>query len=386
MNQSIHETGIATEATMGRLPQRSGGWIVTGWISGVLAASLWASPSQAEGAVQATPLWMVDRTSAAVDFNRPLGLAYDAQGDLLWVADTGNHRIRALDGSGMQIRSYQVFADSPRGPIPGEPKNLAVTRDGLLYLIDALSDRVEVMDLLGQPVRQIDPAQFKGWAAPDPNSSSAIPGDFRPVSLALDPEDHLIVAVGSHDAVIVCVASDDTILWTVDGRDAGAKPFGAITSLYMDPAGRLYITDATAEPPVRVYDSEHELLLALGTHDVGNENFSLPTAVVAASGRMWVADAIRQTIKVFALDGTYVGMVGAAGRELGDLLYPAAMATDGKDRLFVLERLGARLSAFQMSAPEISAEATTPTGRDSVGVGVDGLGGRTDILAPGASR
>jgi hypothetical protein len=79
-------------------------------------------------------------------------------------------------------------------------------------------------------------------------------------------------------------------------------------------------------------------------------------------------------------------MVGAAGRELGDLLYPAAMATDGKDRLFVVERLGARLSAFQMSAPEISAEATTPAGRDSVGVGVDGLGGRTDILAPGASR
>ncbi len=359
----------------------SGRAILLGAVAGLLAA--WASLSQAEWDAQATPLWMVDRTSAAVDFSRPLGLAYDAQGDLLWVADTGNHRIRALDGQGMQVRSYAMSVDSPRGPIPGEPKQLAVTRDGLLYVLDALSDQIEVMDLLGQPVRQIKPAELSGWTSPVSNSDPST--DYRPFALTLDGEDHLVVAVGMTHPRIACLASDDTILWTIDGTENHGRPFGAITSLYIDIFGRLYVTDASGSSPVRVYNPEHELMFELGAHDIGNENFSLPTAVVAASGRMWVADAIRQTVKVFALDGTFVGMVGAAGRELGDLLYPAALATDGKDRLFVLERVGARLSAFQMSAPTISAEAV-PGSRDSVGVGVDGLGGRTDILVPGASR
>lgn len=371
-------------------------------IIGALAAV--SVSARAEDLPLADPLWVVDRASAAIVMNQPQGLTYDAVGDLVWVADTGNHRIRVFDGEGMHVRSYDIQHQTSRGPIPGEPRSLLVSREGFVFVLDAMTEHIQVLDLLGERVREVRPGALAGWtppsaaAAQEPafaasrNFATGQPAPTdettRPVAMAFDPQDRLVLAVGGTRGIILGLTAEEQVEWTLDGTEDGGLPFGAISSLFVDPAGNLYVTDMTGPTAVRVFDPEHKQRLALGAHDVGNENFSLPTSVVAASGRMWVADAIRQTIKVFDLEGTLVGMVGGAGRGMGDLLYPAALATDGKNRLFTIERVGARLSAFQMSVPGSIAEATNPGGRDSVAVevGVDGLGGRTDILAPEARR
>jgi hypothetical protein len=107
---------------------------------------------------------------------------------------------------------------------------------------------------------------------------------------------------------------------------------------------------------VRVYAPDGRRVLAFGLHDVGNENFSLPTSVVSTpDGRIWVLDTMRQVIKVFDGEGRYLDQIGGLGRDMGALTYPSALAIDGKDRLFVLERVGARLTTFRIAEPVVQA-------------------------------
>lgn len=307
---------------------------------------------------EAVPIAVLDRVGPASFFSGPLGVAVDTTGGLIVIADTGNHRIRIFDLDGYPISSFTHWVDGPRGKQRGEPKALAVDRHGFLYVLDTMATYVDVMDLLGNPVRRIDPASFSpgGIDSTATIGPEKVGADMIPVALALDPEDLPVLAVGGQRSRIVGLDEHNRVRWTLDGSEGGGEPFGSITSLFVDGEGRIFVADGTGVPTIRGFSSDGRGFLGFGAHETGNENFSFPSSVATtADGRIWVLDTLRQVVQVYSRSGAFLGKVGGMGQEAGSFFFPSALATNGKTRLYVVDRVGARLTTFRITEQLVQA-------------------------------
>jgi len=86
------------------------------------------------------------RGSEAGEFNYPCDLIDDGQ--LLWVVDSGNHRVQGLTHQGEPILSIGSEGDSP-GNL-ALPKSAAVDSDGHLYVVDARFENIQIFDRAGR--------------------------------------------------------------------------------------------------------------------------------------------------------------------------------------------------------------------------------------------
>ncbi len=95
-----------------------------------------------------------DGMAGAASFNTPSGLALDAFGNL-YVADTGNHAVRRVSPDG---RVTTVAGDGVPGHVDGPgpaarfngPIDVAVDRDGRIFVADSYNDRIRRIDTDGQ--------------------------------------------------------------------------------------------------------------------------------------------------------------------------------------------------------------------------------------------
>jgi DNA-binding beta-propeller fold protein YncE len=168
---------------------------------------------------------------------RPSGLAVDAAGERIFVADAAAHQVVVLDPAGRLLKRI-----GGRGLDLGQfnyPTNVALDSTGRLYVADTLNFRVQVFDRSLEPLRQI-------------GSAGDLPGYFsRPKGLALDSADHL------------------------------------------------YVVDAHFES-VQIFDPEGPLLLSFGQEGSGPGEFWLPAGIhIDASDRIWIADSYNRRVQVF---------------------------------------------------------------------------------------
>ena len=89
-------------------------------------------------------------------FNAPRGLAVAADGSL-YVADSRNHRIQHFSTDGALINTWGSFADIAAGQAPGgtfnEPWDVAVGKDGSVYVTDTWNHRIQVFTPDGKFIR-----------------------------------------------------------------------------------------------------------------------------------------------------------------------------------------------------------------------------------------
>lgn len=123
-------------------------------------------------------------------FDRLSHVAVDPAGTKVFAVDTGgvsssNHHIRVFDAiSGAHIRDI-----GERGEGPGQfnlPRDIEVTRDGLVYVVDGGNFRVEVLQQDGTHVRTFGTLgrQYGQFA--------------RPKGIASDPEGNIYVSDAAH--------------------------------------------------------------------------------------------------------------------------------------------------------------------------------------------
>lgn len=168
---------------------------------------------------------------------RPTGLAFDQRSGLLWVADTGNHRLLAFDRRGR----IQRFVGE-RGSGPGRfnfPTHLALGTDGRIFVTDSLNFRVQI----------------------------------------LTPEGQFVAAFGHAG----------------DGPGQLSKPKG----IALDRDGHVYVVDSLFDN-VQIFDQQGQILLHFGDRGAGPGQFWLPAGLcIADGGRIYVADGFNQRIQVF---------------------------------------------------------------------------------------
>jgi DNA-binding beta-propeller fold protein YncE len=309
---------------------------------GLGITALWVSPSFA---FSAQILYQGSGYTPGKALSRPLGIFFDKGRNETYIADTGNHQVIVYDDAGMPLYRFYHNVETARGKQLGEPKSIVVDSQGLIFLSDAAVPYLDVLDHRGRRVKTISP--------PDQGRAAGDRFDY----LALGPNDRVYATIACGEKRSVAVITPDLEIERVIHLEATADEMLCTTGIGVDGAGKIYITDPCGELMVQVYDVEGRFQSGFGRHDTGFENFSFPAGIVVMpGGEIWVVDTLRQIASCFNLDGEFLSYIGGKGSQIGAFEYPTALATDGKDRLFVLERAGERFQCFQISRDAESKE------------------------------
>jgi DNA-binding beta-propeller fold protein YncE len=192
-------------------------------------------------------------------FERPSHVDVDADGRYAYVVDTGGvssqlHRVRVFDIA----TGEHVFDIGERGSGPGQfnlPRDVAVGRDGRVYVVDGANFRVQIFESDGTYVDTF-------------GTVGVYPGQFsRPKGVAADPD------------------------------------------------GNIYVTD-TAFGNFQIFDADGQLLLFVGTRSETMEpaRYMLPAGIgVDEDGRVYMVDQFFRKVDVFrpAAIGPGEGFLGA---------------------------------------------------------------------------
>jgi len=183
----------------------------------------------------------------------PAGLAVDNENRFLYVADSELDQVLVYDADPPYKLLRTIGKPSGKHDLtsPGDfarPTNVAVDKDGNLYVTDTFNDRVEIFDADGNFIRTFGKAGDG-------------PGYFaRPKGIAIDGDGHIWVADTVQDRVQVFTPEGQLLIW-MGGHGLLPGQFSTIAGLTIDKNNRVltseqypgrvqifrYFTDAEAQ-------------------------------------------------------------------------------------------------------------------------------------------
>ncbi|UCE23402.1 MAG: NHL repeat-containing protein [Candidatus Zixiibacteriota bacterium] len=275
-------------------------------------------------------------------FRGASALFADERAGELFVADGGNSRIVILDEKLQSKFVFDHYVADPRTgrSLKGEPRDVVVNSRGEIILVDNLTNQIEVLDFRGKLLEIVEPNKLYG------DTTLTI----KPQRLAIDRSDRLYVATGG-DLITIMVLDDYYSLErTIGKRGSGEEDFNTILTLQVHD-GRIYATDLYAQPAVKVFDTSGAYLFGFGGHDVERDDLSFPSGLAILEVdpgvvTIWVADGLRQVIKVYDDSGEFLQTVGGFGFRPGEFRYPADLAVQGDSVIYIVERVGNRIQRF----------------------------------------
>lgn len=295
----------------------------------------------------ASVLRVIPGASLQDAFHRPAGLFVAAERDLFLVADTGNHRLVAFEGSG-RCRGSIPLQTSPAEVGASAPAAVAADASGRLFVVDALDAEVEVLTGRGS---RLGTLELVGPAGPAE----------KPQAIDVGTSGSIYLLAGGAAASVTILDPSGRLL-AVQSLAPGAGSLDSALSLAVnEPAGLLCIAAPRADQQVRVYDLANNLLAEFGPHGEGDGTFSFAGHVAWGPGdTIWVTDTLRHSISVFDARGAYLGAIGGFGREPGQFCFPVACGFLTADRLVVLERGTSRCQILQIEMTRPDQFSFTP--------------------------
>lgn len=177
-------------------------------------------------------------TSASL--NRPVAIAFDSTGALL-VCDQGNERVRRISAgqittiAGNGTQGFMGDGGAATAAELNEPSGIAAGSDGRVFIADAANQRIRVVSAAGV----ISTYAGTGVAGESGDNGAASAAQLnRPMGLGLDRANDLFVA-DENNHRLRRIAADGTITTIAGGGLQGVAPDGsiALTSPQNLPAG-----------------------------------------------------------------------------------------------------------------------------------------------------
>ena len=350
--------------------------------------------------------------ATAAQLNFPSDIAVDGSGNL-YIADSGNHRIRKVDTSGVitTVAGNGVVDANGNSGFSGDggvataaqldfPSGIALDGSGNLYIADSGNHSIRKINAAGI----IKTVAGKGLI--DAIRSIGINIDLTviqlnfPRGIALGGAGNLYIADAGFNRIrkidtagmITTVAGNKvTILTSGDGGLATAAQLYNPQGIAIDGAGNLYIADTWNYRIRKVYTSGVITTVAgNGVGDVnGNSSFSgdggLATAAqlnnpqgiaVDVAGNLYIADTWNHRIRKVDTAGiittvagnVYIGFNGDGGlATAAQLSNPQGIAVDGAGNLYIADTWNYRIRKV-----DTSGVITTVAGNGSTGSNGDG--------------
>lgn len=237
-------------------------------------------------------------TAEGIPMNRPLGMAFDAEGNL-YVAEENGFRVSVFSKDGRYLRSIgSAGTMSPDNVFFSRPNSVSVATDGTLYIADTWNFGIQAITQSGEVLSQWGQPVTVGFGVPaEPTDGFWAPRDVR-----------------------------------VDAR------------------GRVYVTD-TGNKRIRVYAVDGGVsrwLYDIGSGGSGLGQLDEPAGLAfhPVDGRLFVADTWNRRVSVFSPDGLFLNSFAVRGwyETQGNLPY---LAIDGaNDLLYVSDPDSARVLVY----------------------------------------
>ena len=187
----------------------------------------------------------VEGSDSKTGFNRPAGVRVDASTNEVYVADgIGNHRVAVFDAdTGAYKRHWGAYGEKPDdGNIGAYDPNAppakqfrtvscaAISKDGLVYVCDRRSDRIQVFQKDGKFVKEAFVSK-----------STLGDGSVWDIAFSNDPQQRFVYVADGHDKKVFVLRRNTLDVVTSFG-DGGRQPgqFYGVGSIAVDSKGNVY--------------------------------------------------------------------------------------------------------------------------------------------------
>ncbi|MCX7172650.1 MAG: NHL repeat-containing protein [Proteobacteria bacterium] len=302
--------------------------------------------------------------AVSAQLDTPNAAVVDADGNL-YVADTGNHRIRKVTTTGIistiagtGVATYAAYGSSANQAFLNQPYSVAVDTAGNLYIADTYNNLIRKVTTNGL-ITTIAGTGTGGYGG---DNGSGLQAQLSyPMGISIDTSGKLYFADGprirklASNGIISTVAGSSTLGY---GGDNGAATFAKLNvpmGTAVDTYGNLYIAD-TFNNRVRKVTASGVITTIAGTGAAGysgdggpatSAKLNLPSGVAADSnGNLYIADLRNNRLRKLATNGiiTTVAGDGTAGYA-GDngppgsaqLNAPSGVSFDTSGNLYIVD-------------------------------------------------
>ncbi|HEY6137405.1 MAG TPA: SMP-30/gluconolactonase/LRE family protein [Thermoanaerobaculia bacterium] len=252
------------------------------------------------------------------------------------------------------------------------PEGIAVARDGTLFIADASNALVRRVDAVtGIISTYAGNGGFYDYESEGKQADRVAVG--APVDLALDKDGNLYIADATNGRVKKVDKQTKLVTFVAGATDATA--FNQIRGIALDNAGHLFVADGGVH---RVYKvdlatKERTLFAGNGTEGFGGDGgkavdamLDFPEDVAADSlGNVYISDSVNSAIRKVTPDGgisTIAGHVDDAGPSFGDggpaaqaSMFPAHLEIDARnDDLYIADAYSSRVRKIDAKTKIIS--------------------------------
>jgi hypothetical protein len=254
--------------------------------------------------------------------NVPEGVACDASGQVV-VADTGNDRlVRFTYRDGVLAGGGAI-----KVPQLSSPTRVQLTSKGEILALDGKQRKLARFAANGSFSAAV---AFTGV----PASETVIVKSF-----ALDSADNIYALDVYAGRVLVLDPKGGFQRQISLPPDAGFP-----SDLAVDASGTIFAVDSVRR---RLLSAARDAA-AFSPLGKGEPITTLPTALAAGKGLIFVAESAGSTIAGFGRDGTFLGRQLSMGWEEGSLNYPSQLCVNDREQVFIADRDNNRVQIFQL--------------------------------------
>ncbi len=295
-----------------------------GWLAGLLVLSWFGSPLQA--GVPVEPLFVLQG-----GLDQPSDVAVTDEG-LAYVLDGVNDRVVVFGSEGRRLFTFGRRLHLPMG----------IATDGKrLYVADTGNHRIAVFDGRGRFLEAIP-----------------LDGDPPPEPVALRVwEDSVVWSDRRNHRVCRYDLRNRTTLWCRGGYGEGEGAFRFPFQVAVDRDGYVHVVDVL-NGRVQVFHPRGRYFSRTGRFGLGPGELYRPNGLAfARDGQLFIGDSYRGTVSVF-LNGRFQGEVSGPRGEPPALGVPVGLAVR-RDRLYVVDAAGGRVGVYRLLP---SGDSEPPTG------------------------
>jgi DNA-binding beta-propeller fold protein YncE len=245
-----------------------------------------------------------------------------------------------------------------------QPSDVAVSKDGRIYVVDGVNNRIRIFNSQGAPVSAF-------------GTEGAGEGEFRyPLGIDIADSGRIYVAdSGNHRVQIFDSAGGFSAQFKLPALNHPADP----TDVAVDETrNRCYVVD-NDNHRILVYDlSNLKFLDSYGTAGTDKQAFRYPFLMALDKDKyLYIVDVINTRVQVLNPDGLFVNFIGGWGVEKGEFFRPKGVAIDKNSRIYVSDSYMGVIQIFTATGEFYAAIGEPASGKvkkfkTPVGIFVDG--------------